>query len=70
MDNEGTLVERSKRTKAKILEIFESDAAGQDMKTCRGTLYGMYNAVTFYHDHVSDYKDDNSRAYSTWFGNS
>jgi len=68
-DNEGNLVEQSKRTKSKILEVFESNVGGQDMATCRGTLYGLYNAVTFYHDNVSDYKDENSRAYSTWFGN-
>lgn len=69
-DAEGQVVERSKRTKGKILDIFESSVGGQDSVTCRGTLYGLYNAVTFYHDNVSDYKDANSRAYSTWFGNS
>jgi phage/plasmid-like protein (TIGR03299 family) len=69
-DNEGQLVERSKRTKSKIMDIFESNVGGQDMATCKGTMFGLYNALTFYHDNVSAYKDENSRAYSTWFGNS
>jgi len=67
---DGELVEQSKRTKEKVIEIFESNVGGQDALECRVTLYGLYNAVTFYYDNVSTYKDENSRAFSTWFGNS
>jgi len=70
VDPEGNLIEQAGKTKESILEIFESSAGGQDLVTCRGTMFGLYNALTFYYDNVSSYKDENSRAYATWFGNS
>lgn len=65
---DGILVERAKRTKEKIMDIFESSVGGQDMPSCRGTMFGMFNALTFYDDNVCDFKDESSRAYSIWFG--
>ena len=68
-DKDGNIVEAGKRVKSKIVEIFESSVGGQDLKSSRGTMFGLYNALTFYYDNVSEYRDENSRAYSTWFGN-
>jgi phage/plasmid-like protein (TIGR03299 family) len=59
-----------KKNKEAIMEIFESNVGGQDMPTCRGTMYGLYNAFTFYYDNVIDYKTQDNKAQSLWFGNS
>jgi phage/plasmid-like protein (TIGR03299 family) len=69
-DENGQLVEKSKRTKESILDIFDSSVGGQDMSTCRGTMFGLYNATVFYEDNVANFKDNSSRLYTTWFGNS
>jgi phage/plasmid-like protein (TIGR03299 family) len=60
---EGELVERSVRTKEKIKDIFESSVGGLDMKVCRGTMYGLFNAVTFFNDNVVNYRDLDTRMY-------
>lgn len=57
------------KNKAAILDVFES-GIGQDMPTTKGTVYGMYNAVTYWLDHTKDYKSNNSKLKSVWFGGS
>lgn len=67
-DVHGELTEVSKKNKEMVMNIFESSVGGQDSKTCRGTAYGLYNAVTFFTDNAVEYKSDNSKANSIWFG--
>lgn len=50
------------------MNIFESSVGGQDSNSCKGTVYGLYNAVTFFTDNVTEYKNPNSKANSIWFG--
>jgi len=50
-----------------IVEAFET-GIGQDMKTTKGTLYGLYNGFTYYTDHVKDFGDSDSKLKSIWFG--
>ena len=40
---------------------------GAEMKTSKGTLWGLVNAVTQHVDHHMGYKDD-ARLRSAWFG--
>ena len=47
-----------------ILEAMEV-GAGQDLKTTKGTVFGLYNAVTFYTDHMKDYRGDDEFAQNT-----
>lgn len=70
VDSEGKIVEAGKKNKQAILEVFESNVGGQDSPTCRGTLYGLYNATTFYYDNVVNYAGAQEKANSVWFGNS
>lgn len=65
---DGKLVTMNKRIKETVMDIYESSVGGQDMKVCRGTVYGMYNAVTFFNDNVSKYKTEDSRMFSAHFG--
>lgn len=52
-----------------ILTSFES-GTGQQMQTTRGTLFGLFNAVTHYTDHAKEYKTPNAKLKSIWFGGS
>lgn len=49
-----------------ILEDFE-DGVGQDMVTTKGTVFGLYNAVTHFLDHTKEYKDGNAKMKSIFF---
>ena len=50
-----------------ILEAMEI-GAGADMKTSKGTLFGFYNAVTFYTDHMKEYANQNAKLKAIAFG--
>ena len=50
-----------------ILESMEI-GVGQDLKTTKGTVFGLYNAMTFYTDHVKEFKTSDSKLKSIWFG--
>jgi len=64
----STRVSPAIQYRADVLECLES-AAGQDMVTTEGTGFGLYNAVTYYIDHVKKYgKGDDAQLKSTWFG--
>ena len=38
------------------------------MPTCRGTVFGAYNAVTGYFSNVKKYKNENNRMVGNYFG--
>jgi len=59
-DEEGYLSTRASNIKQNVLEYMEVNET-QKVETCRGTLYGAYNAVTGYLSNVKDYKDNNSK---------
>jgi phage/plasmid-like protein (TIGR03299 family) len=49
-------------------ELFCGDAKGSDLKTADGTLWGAFNSVTEYADHVRKTQTNDSRIDSAWFG--
>jgi|WetSurMetagenome_2_1015567.scaffolds.fasta_scaffold13112_5 phage/plasmid-like protein (TIGR03299 family) len=56
---------RTENTRSKILELHES---GQGATLARGTLWGGYNAVTEFTDHILHSRDQSRRLHSAWFG--
>jgi phage/plasmid-like protein (TIGR03299 family) len=46
---------------------YYDEGPGQQLETCRGTLYGAYNAVTGYFSNVKDYKSNEHRFTNTLF---
>lgn len=50
-----------------IMEALEV-GAGADFTTSKGTLFGFYNAVTFYSDHMKEYADSNAKMKAIAFG--
>jgi phage/plasmid-like protein (TIGR03299 family) len=65
-DNEdASFNTRTKNIRSKILELNEA-GAGSDMS--RGSLWGAYNAVTEYTDHVQNSTIPEKRLKSIWFG--
>lgn len=52
-----------------ILNDFEN-GVGQDLITTKGTVFGLYNAVTHFTDHTKEYTDANAKLKSVWFGGS
>ena len=68
-NEETEFVTAGDKIKEAILSAFET-GVGQDMKTTHGTVFGLYNAVTFFTDHVKEYKSQNAKLKSVWFGGS
>lgn len=56
---------RTRHIRDRILELHES---GQGADMSRGSLWGAYNAVTEYTDHMLCSNDPNRRLTSIWFG--
>ena len=56
---------RNENIRDAILELHES---GQGAESSRGSLWGVYNAVTEYSDHVQHSRDTNKQLRSIWFG--
>ena len=66
-DNEDAQFKtRSENIRNKILELHE---AGVNSHLSRGTVWGMYNAVTEYSDHLVHANAPMKRLNSVWFGN-
>ena len=65
-DNEdASFNTRTENIRSKILELNET-GAGSEMS--RGSLWGAYNAVTEYTDHVQNSTIPEKRLKSVWFG--
>lgn len=64
----GETTTRSTNIRNSILELTET-GHGSKLVTANGTLWGAYNAVTEYVDHIRGAeKDSNDRLNSIWFG--
>lgn len=64
---ENETMTAGKKIREGIMEAMEI-GAGADMETCKGTVFGLYNAVTFFTDHMKEFKDENSKMKSIMFG--
>lgn len=58
---------KENRSVARCLEMFAGDGMGADLKSAKGTRWGLLNAVTEYVDHESGRTPD-TRLDSAWFG--
>ncbi len=56
---------RNENIREAILELHE---VGQGAELSKGTVWGAYNAVTEYTDHVQNSKDSSKQLKSIWFG--
>ena len=56
---------RRERMRSTILELHES---GKGAEMSRGTLWGAYNAIAEYTDHIQRTKDASAHLRSIWFG--
>jgi phage/plasmid-like protein (TIGR03299 family) len=64
-DTEAENQTRTENIRSKILELHES---GQGANLSRGSLWGAYNAVTEYTDHIQNTGNASRRLNSVWFG--
>jgi len=62
---DATFQTRNENIRDAILELHES---GQGAEMSRGTMWGAYNAVTEFADHVQHSRDMNKQLKSIWFG--
>ncbi len=60
--------ERNTRTENVWNTILDLHETGQGAEMSKGTLWGAYNAVTEYTDHVIHSQDPTKRLNSIWFG--
>lgn len=68
--NEDTdFITEGDKIKEAIKEAFFS-GVGQEMKTTKDTVFGLYNAVTYFTDHQKVYKSADAKLKSVWFGGS
>ena len=56
---------RNENIRQAILELHET---GQGAEMSRGSLWGAFNAVTEYSDHVQHSRDTTKQLKSIWFG--
>lgn len=61
---EGQTMLMSEKTYDDVIEFYEN-GPGQKEKTANGTLFGAYNAITGYTDHIKSYNGDKLK--SLWF---
>jgi len=59
-DSDSSPVTAAHKARWKIEEFFEI-GVGQDITTARGTLFGLYNAVTGYTSHLKEYPSQDSK---------
>ena len=62
--------EASQRFYNKISDVYEysMSAPSQQTESCKGTLFGYYNAITGYYQNVKTYKSDESKLVSIMEG--
>lgn len=52
---------------ARVMEAVD-DSPGSNLKSAKGTLWGLMNGVTYYIDHAKKSRDDDTRMRNAWFG--
>lgn len=57
------------RIREQIISAFET-SPGHELASSNGTAFGLYNAVTYYTNHVKEYKTADQRLNSIWNGGS
>jgi phage/plasmid-like protein (TIGR03299 family) len=55
------------RIREQLVEAFET-SPGHELISRKGTAFGLYNAVTYYTNHVKEYKSYDQRLNSIWNG--
>jgi len=55
------------RIKEAITEAFET-SPGSNLRSSKGTAFGLYNGVTYYSNHAKVYSGANQRLNSIWYG--
>lgn len=66
-EDEEPTVQEDSRSVARILELFDGEAKGADLKTAKGTRWGLLNAVSEFVDHEMGRTPD-TRLDNAWFG--
>lgn len=66
-DDGKTLTTQSKNTMAAVVASYRQ-GPGSQFKSADGTAWGLVNAVTFYVDHATRARSQDSRLDSAWFG--
>jgi phage/plasmid-like protein (TIGR03299 family) len=60
---------RQKNIFDKIVDYYHTDKFGQEFNNRKGTLYGIFNAVTGYYSNVKEYDSEEAKFESVIFGN-
>lgn len=58
---------KESRVVSRVLELFDGAGMGADLKTAKGTRWGLFNAITQHVDHEMGRSQD-TRLDSAWFG--
>lgn len=55
-------------TARKVLELYQGQGIGMDLRSSKGTGWGLVNATTEYYDHASKTRSVDNRLNAAWFG--
>lgn len=59
---------KANATAAKVLSLYQGEAMGWDLKSAKGTAWGLVNAATEFYDHASKTRSVDNRMNNAWFG--
>lgn len=68
-NKDGKDLTKGSREKAEQLFWLYKNGPGADLKSAENTVWGMFNAVTRYVDHMANERRAGGRLESAWFGN-
>lgn len=68
-NKDGTDLTKGSREKAEQLFWLYKNGPGADLKTAQNTVWGMFNAVSRYVDHMANERRAGGRLESAWYGN-
>jgi len=69
VDERGNLSTKAKNILKNVLE-YNSIGIGQDIESCKGTVFGAYNAITGYFQNIKSYDNNEDKMNDIMFGTS
>jgi len=70
MEHAATVPVAKAKIERRLGDIVDSirNGKGQELDSCRETIWGVLQGITHYYDHMSPAREEENRQVSSWFG--